>query len=144
MEAIQYRRIRIVKFFLVPPRKRIFPEIKDLFYDYTTGFVREPYKIVMCSPLNKNCKHAFRSPVLSIFLQYLVRVKCYIFAGPVNLGDHFPVSPILLVLDHPCKKIIITLAGFFQFVQIPPGRLFHGNAFDFTIDSTHTGRHTYT
>lgn len=48
--------------------------------------------------------------------QEFFRIECHILAGPFDLGDHLPISPIMLALYHPGKEFIITLAGFFELV----------------------------
>ena len=141
MQAIDCRRVRVLEFFFVSSRKRTFLEFQDLLDDDTPGFWGEPFYELSCSSLDDNGKHSLLLPGVSVVLQDLVRVKGYELAGLINLGDHLPITVILLASDHPGKQFIVALPGFLEVVQVPPGRLFHGNTLDLIAGSTRAGRH---
>ena len=130
MQAIDCRRAGVLEFFLVSSRKRVFLELQDLLDDDAPGFWGEPLYELPRPSLDDNRKHALLLPGASVVLQDIVRVEGYELAGLINLGDHLPVPVILLAPDHPGKQFIVTLPGFLEVVQVPPGGLFHGNTLD--------------
>ena len=96
MQAIDCRRVRILGFFLVFSRKRVFLEFQDLLDDDPPGFWGEPFYKFPCPSLDDNGKHALLLPGMSVVLQDLVRVEGYELASLIDPGDHLPITVILL------------------------------------------------